>query len=144
MAVYIKRQSKAEKGDTLSLRISSKDKFALDLLAQKQGLTLSAAVMQALQEPLREHLTVVISEGRSKKNVYLPDVAFDPLTSDRIVKLAMVAPEMLTVRQQVEWKVIQENPTYWGKSNTPKLDVIRNSWEEIQSKAEHLLAEHAG
>lgn len=143
MPVHIIHKSKPEKGETLTMRISSKDKFALDLLARKRGLTLSAVMMEALKIPIEEYLTVEVSDGRKSSKAFLPDVAYDPLTPDRLVKLALNAPELLTIRQQVEWKVIKENPDYWGTKNTPNFRAIREDWEAIQDKATALLEEHS-
>ncbi len=143
MAVTIRRKSKAEKGATLTLRISGKDKFALDLLSNIQDRSLSSIVMEALREPLRAGLTMEKKEGRGKKAIYIPDVTYDPLLPHRIVNLALTAPELLTNREKVIWTVIQENPTYMNKG-TPNLKRIKERWESIETEADELLDNHSG
>lgn len=143
MAVTIRRKSKAEKGDTLTLRISAKDKFALELLSNIQDRSLSSIVMDALREPLRAGLTLEIKEGRGNASVYIPDIAYDPLLPDRLVKLALAAPELLTNREKVVWKVIKENPVYMHE-NSPDFKTIRLKWESIQTEADELLDKHSG
>jgi len=138
MAVYIRHKSKAEKGDTLTLRISTKDKFALDLLATIQRKSLSSIVMEAIQKPLRDGLTMEIKGGRGKSPIYIPDVAYDPLIPDRLVKLAMVAPDLLTEREKVVWKIVQEDSVFWT-DNTPTLSKIRANWDSIQTETDKLL-----
>ena len=138
-----RRKGIAEKGDRLTLRIAAKDKFALELLAQKEGLTLSTLVMKSLERPLREGLTVSKKQGKRTVKIYIPDAAFDPLTPDRLVNLALVAPELLTDREKVIWKVIKENPAFMHE-NSPDFKSIRLRWESIQTEADELLDKHSG
>ncbi len=138
MAVTIRRKSKAERGDTLTLRMPVKDKFALELLGTIQDRTLSSIVIEALQEPLRNGLTIKKKKGNKTESVYLPDVVFDPLVPDRLVKLAMTAPNFLSQRDQVAWKVISENPAFWS-DREPKFNAIRDRWDSIQSETDELL-----
>jgi|GEM_PF-3743180 len=142
MAVTIKSKSRAEQGDRLTLRISSKDKFALELLAQKEGLSLSALFMKTIERPLKEGLTISKQSGDHNEKVYVPDEAYDPLIPDRLVRLASIAPEFLTDREQVAWKVIKETPAYWSKS-TPDYKKIREKWESIQTVTNKLLDQYS-
>jgi len=137
MPVIIK---KSGSNDRLTLRISSKDKFSLELLAQKKGLTLSALFLQLIEKPLKAELT--ITPAGEKNSVYIPDAAYDPLAPDRLVKLAMIAPELLTESEQVIWKVIKEDMDYW-KNENPVLKPIRDSWLVIQNEAKNLLEQHS-
>ena len=143
MAVTIRKKSKAEKGDTLTLRISAKDKFALELLSNIQDRSLSSIVMEALREPLKAGLTMEKKEGRGKTSVYIPDVTYHPLLPHRIVNLALTAPDLLTNREKVIWTVIQENPAYMNEG-TPDLKRIKERWESIQTEADELLDKHSG
>ncbi|TLM67202.1 MAG: hypothetical protein FDZ69_04750 [Deltaproteobacteria bacterium] len=139
MAVVKRRKSNPDKSDRLALRISGKDRFALELLAQKKGTTVSALVMEALRGPLAEGLTVTKENGRT---IYLPDEVYDPLLPDRVVKLAMTAPEFLSDSEAVVWKVIQEDPAYMG-TDGPNFKMIRDRWASIKSTADDLLKKHS-
>jgi len=142
MAIKIRRKSRAEKDKTLTLRISDKNKFALELLATIQGRSLSSIVMEALQEPLKAGLTREKKEGRNIVPIYIPDVAYDLLPPDRFVKLALAAPDLLTEREKVLWKVITENPAYMNE-DTPNFKTIRLRWESIQTDADELLDKYS-
>ena len=142
MAVTIRRKSKAEKGDTLTLRISAKDKYALELLSNIQDRSLSSIVMEALRDPLKNGLTIESKGGSSRGSTYIPDASYHPLLPHRIVNLALIAPEFLTNREQVIWTVIQENPAYL-KKGTPDFKRIKEQWESIESEADHLLDRHS-
>jgi len=143
MTVTFRKKSKAERGDTLTLRISSKDKFALELLAQKNDSTLSYIVMEALRKPLKDGLTIERGKGRQKNRIYVPDIAYDPLLPDRLVKLSMAAPKLLSDRQQVEWKIIQENSGYWTTNGSPEYKKIRDAWDDIQKLTDEALDTYA-
>lgn len=137
MALKSRKKTSADKDQRLTLRISGKDKFAFELLARKEGLSLSALFKKILDESLKKGLTLPRSDN-SKEQVYIPDIAYDPLVPDRLVKLAQASPDLLTDREQVIWKVIQENPAYWS-NNSPDFSSIRNRWSSIQSDSEAML-----
>ncbi|BCR05314.1 hypothetical protein DESUT3_23830 [Desulfuromonas versatilis] len=136
------RRSSPDKADRLALRISAKDKFALELLAQKKGTTVSALILDAIRVPLEQGLTIIKREGGVEVEAYIPDEVYDPLEPDRIVKLALIAPEFLSDLEQVIWKVIQEDPAYTGEDG-PKFKAIRDRWESIKSTADDLLKLHS-
>lgn len=142
MAVTIHRRTNTEKGARLALRISAKEKFALELLAQKEGLTLSTIVMKALERPLKEGLTISKSNKKNSESIYIPDEAYDPLIPDRLVRLALVAPELLTDSEKVIWKVIQENTIYMN-NGLPDFKAIRDKWKSIQAEAKELHNQYA-
>lgn len=136
------RKVNPDKSDRLALRISAKDKFALELLAQKKGTTVSALILEAVRLPLEHGLTIEKQEGRKKVKLYIPDEAYDPLKPDRIVKLALVAPELLSDTEQVIWKVVQEDPQFMGEDG-PKLAVIRQRWDSIMGTVKDLIENHS-
>ena len=138
MAMKIKLPSKsAEKNNRLTLRISGRDKFALELLAQNKKTTLSALVLELCGPELRKELTF----NKRNEEIYIPAAAYATLAPDRLVKLAQVAPEYLDDREQVLWTIIQENPKYW-KGKVAKYSVIRQKWEAIQRDADYLIKIH--
>ncbi|MBF0098809.1 MAG: hypothetical protein HQM04_18180 [Magnetococcales bacterium] len=72
---------------------------------------------------------------REEHEAYLPDLLWDPVESDRFIKLAQQRPDLLTHREQLMWKAIQENPR-WRGDGTPNLVGIRSAWGEINRQAE--------
>lgn len=137
------RKPSLDKADRLALRINARDKFALELLAQKKGTTVTALVMEFIRKPLEKELTVTRNLNGNEETLYIPDEVYDPLLPDRTVKLAQVAPELLSDNEKVIWKVIQENPAYM-LDGVPRLKAIRERWESIKSYADELLGKHSG
>lgn len=144
MAVTIVKKARGE--DRLSLRLSSKSKFSIELLARAKETSLSSLVLGALELKSRKELTrTVTHKDGSEDKTYLPDVIWDPLIPDRLVKLATFAPNLLTDRERVVWTVIGENGRFWitgSEPRTPRLDVIRTQWDQIQSDADALMGKH--
>jgi len=50
----------------------------------------------------------------------------------------MVAPDLLTEREKVVWKIVQEDSVFWT-DNTPTLSKIRANWDSIQTETDKLL-----
>ncbi|MEO5334223.1 MAG: hypothetical protein H7839_19590 [Magnetococcus sp. YQC-5] len=137
-----------EKGELVSVRVSPKTKFSLELLSRIQRRTVSAIVHMAIERELRRDGSqlnfdeedgkgmVEKARGRREENEsYLPDLLWDPVVSDRLVKLAQNRPDLLTHQEQLMWKAIQENPR-WCRDGTPDLLEIRSAWAEINRQAE--------
>ena len=132
------KKSSPAKHDRLTLRLSAKERFSLELLALKEGITLSRLLMRIAEPAIREGLTIEKVKGRPNEKIFIPDEAFDPLEPDRIVKLAMIEPNLLSDMNAVIWKVIQEDQTYWTAEN-PDFDSIRNNWDSINKSAQELI-----
>ncbi len=138
MAITFQRKS-----ETLTLRVSGRTKLAIELLAQKEGTTLSAIVMEAMEQPIKDGLTVFkVAPNGTQEQVFLPDLIYDPLEPDQEVKLAVNAPELLTDRQRVVWKVIIEDRKYSTKNGDPNISAIRSDWLKIQRAADQLTKAH--
>jgi|APSaa5957512535_1039671.scaffolds.fasta_scaffold58521_2 hypothetical protein len=129
--------SRADKDERIAIRVSAKDKFAIELLAQKLGKTISALAKEALEKSLKDPESgLLISRG--SKQAYLPDLCWDPIESDRLVKLAMHAPHLLTNNDMLRWKVIAESKIYMSTDGKPNFKKIRGDWQKITLKATEL------
>ncbi len=135
MGLTIKR--KTEKEERLALRISAKDKFAVDLYGRLTDKTISAIAKEALEKALRDADTGLYRRFPGKE-AYLPDLCWDPLEPDRLLKLAKFAPDLMSDIEQVTWKVICEDKAYWENDDQTNLQAIRDNWDEIKLAAEEL------
>jgi len=131
------RKAGSDKNDRITLRISGRDKFALELLARKRKTTLSALVLELCSPAMKEGLTV----NNRKETIYIPAAAYDPLAPDRLVKLAQLAPELLDDREQVLWTAIKENSDCWD-GTVPDFSIIRELWEFINKDADLLIKDY--
>ncbi len=140
MGLTIKR--KTEKEERLALRISARDKFAVDLYGRLTEKTISAIAKEALEMALKKP-EAGLYKNIEGKDRYLPELCWDPLEPDRLVKLAMFAPDLMSDIEQVTWKVICENKAYSRNGQQANLDAIRDNWEDIKLAAEELYKKFA-
>ncbi len=118
------RKTYAAKAEVLTVRLSPKMKFGLELLSRKQHRSLSAIVQHLLDRELRENLRLL-------------DQVWDVDERDRVVKLAMHSPDLLDVDEELKWKVIQDDyKRYWRGPKKPNYKAIRADWSAILKKAE--------
>jgi hypothetical protein len=90
--------------------------------------------IEKILESKRDELMVDAPLFDRAKGGYLPDLAWDPYYPDRLVKLAMYAENLLEYDEQVIWKTIKEQSSYWN-FNQPIFERIRGGWEEISKQA---------
>ncbi len=136
------RKTYAAKAEVLTVRLSPKMKFGLELLSRKQHRSLSAIVQHLLDRELRENLKVTKDvgdniEGWREEHVRLLDLVWDPYEPDRLVKLGLHSPDLLDLDEELKWKVIQDDyERYWHKAREPNYKAIRDDWSDISKKAE--------
>ena len=133
---------KSAKDDRLAVRLPSKTRFALDLYSRMTGQSASDVINKALESILRDPESGLFIHT-SNEDVFLPEVCWDRLATDRFVNLAHRAPELLNEEESVLWKVIFEDQKYWEhKKNRPIHKKIRDDWSALKSKADQLLKDH--
>jgi uncharacterized protein (DUF1778 family) len=139
------------RSEIITVRLDPRTKYLAELAARRQRRTLSSfiewAVEQSLlQVPLAEHrqgevLTVQEADQRFK--------LWDPLEPDRLLRLAMSRPELLTIEEEKIWKVVREagylwkgiftgDPPGWGyiaEKNALDWDLLRQTWDVIREVA---------
>lgn len=128
-----------ERGDALSIRINTKLKFTLELWARLEHKNISTVVSEALQAAVKERANKQAPlAGESRTWTELVDEVWNPLESDRLVRLATVAPEALSDHEHVVWSLIQENGKCFNRGK-PDLAVIREAWDQFNAEAKSLL-----
>ena len=119
------------KDATLTVRIDARSRYGLDLLSRIKRRSISEIVVSELKEILDKELPASRIEGAE---VPLLDAAWDVFGPDRVVKLALYAPELLTEDEQKIWRVISENQSYVPRRGKPDFAAIRRDWMRIQKK----------
>jgi hypothetical protein len=119
------------KSENLNIRIDARTRCGLDLLARVSNRSVSEIVLAELRKRLDAELPRRDVDG---KQVSLLDVVWDVFEQDRMVKLAVFGPELLTEDEQKMWRVISEDRAYIPKRGTPNYAAIRKDWKTIQSK----------
>jgi hypothetical protein len=130
---------------TVTIRLSPKHRFALDLLARTKRQTVSSVIEELIRDRVGEALTAIDPkpQGRPEKFAKallgageLGDLllhVWDPREPDRFVNLAMAAPGLLTEEEEFLWRLIQESPL-WRKGE-PDRERLRQHWPAVQRAA---------
>jgi hypothetical protein len=105
------------KGLTLTIRISPKSKFVMELLARKQRRTVSAVIewlaMQAADETFSESVEFEEDGVTHTVKRSLSDLLWDVDEVHRLINLAGLAPELMTYDEELIWSTIRNEPCFW-------------------------------
>lgn len=102
--------------EIVSVRIDPKLKYLAELAARKQRRSLSGYIEWMLERSLEQ---VSLYEGGSDdESVSVADAErlhklWDVDEADRVIKLALHHPELLTYEEQLIWKLVRENGFIW-------------------------------
>ncbi len=134
------------RSETVQVRLDPKLKYLAELAARMHRRSLSSFVEWAVQKAVDTQVVGDPRFGPTGENPFeellgaASEKLWDVDEADRFVKLAQLYPHLLTHDEQMQWKLIQENPYFWNypKDGHPSLNVrrIRDLWEAIQAAAE--------
>ena len=126
---------KLSRSKTVTVRLNPKLHYLAEIAARKQHRSLSSFIEWDVQESLTN---VILKDNREDgANISLSEVAeqlWDVDEPDRLIKLATAHPDLLNFNEQLQWKVIRENPEFI-KTGKYKPTHIRKHWESIKQRA---------
>lgn len=139
MARIIKKGSKATKSDSVTVRLDPKLRYLADIAARSQRRSLSAFIEWAVEGAISN--VAVKTKNGHQTLLSLGEVVWDIDESDRFVKLALIAPDILSYDEQRVWKFIKQFPNAFLLN--PESDIfnsiknidfenINSQWELIQ------------
>jgi hypothetical protein len=104
---------KLNRSQTITLRVDPQLRYLTDLAARTQRRTTSGFIEWAIEMALNN-----VEMGREKNGepIILAGeglILWDVDEADRFVKLAIHFPQLLTHDEQVMWKIIRENNSFW-------------------------------
>ena len=103
---------KLSRSEIVTVRLDPKLRFAAELAARKQRRTLSSFVEWAIEQAVRE--VTVLNKDDIRGNAWQAMMrVWDVDEADRLVKLAINFPELLTYDEERLWKLISEQPYFW-------------------------------
>ncbi|MEQ8734914.1 MAG: hypothetical protein RIC29_08320 [Rhodospirillaceae bacterium] len=107
-------QDSPQKAGAVTVRLDPKLKYLADLGARKQRRPLSGFIEWAVEESLSK---VILEEDRNG-DTSLMDAErsrnlWDVDEADRVAKLALNYPELLTYEEQLIWKLVRTNGALW-------------------------------
>jgi len=99
--------SKLNRTETVTIRLDPKLRYLTELAARRQRRTVSSFIEWAIEHALP---AVRLEEGPPEvTDLDLASVIlWDPDEADRLAKLALYYPGLLTYEEEVLWKLIQE------------------------------------
>ena len=103
---------KLSRSEVVTVRLDPKLRFAAELAARKQRRTLSSFVEWAIEEAVN-NVQVTNSSNKAGSVNDAMKVAWDVEEADRLAKLALNFPELLTFDEERLWKIISEHPYFW-------------------------------
>ncbi|MGH8606663.1 MAG: hypothetical protein ACREX9_04335 [Gammaproteobacteria bacterium] len=107
--------SKLVRTEVVQVRLDPQMRWGAELAARVHRQTVSSFCEWAVGKTLEQ---VRVPNGDSAKSVC--DWTWDVVESDRVMKLASFYPELLSHREQIVWKYINETPAFWDA--TPAFD----------------------
>jgi hypothetical protein len=132
------RSGKA-KSETISVRLDARLRYLVELAARRQRRTLSSYVAWAVEDSLsRVLITEEVDPRGNSMGKSVSEVAmalWDPEGPERLVRLALQYPELLTYHEQILWRLIRENRYLWKQSradnSTQDLSEADCIWERL-------------
>jgi hypothetical protein len=140
---------KLTRSETVTVRLDPRLRYLAEVAARKQRRTVSSfiewAVEEALSRVLLRQEDPVLSVGGEGDKLWDVDEA------DRLIKLGLQFPELLTYDEQVLWKLIRETSALWkalAPGEEPHIfswrirheilhcERLRESWDTFKAVAE--------
>lgn len=126
--------AKTTRSETVTVRLDPELRYLAEIAARTQRRTLSSYIEWAIQDSL----TRVRLDDNAEPTVY--DMArklWDVDESDRFVKLALHAPQLLNYDEQRLWKLIRENGAVWKGSYEYEGHLGQWHWYVIESEVNY-------
>ena len=143
-----KKSAGSKKTEALTLRLDPKMKYQIELLSRIWHQSITGVIENAVGRVSRE-IETKLTDNKSMSISVLADIAWAPDDADRIVRLAALAPHLLSHDEACIWSVIDAAESdcffrYWvsekGKlvSVRPRMKAIKLSWSLILGRAEQV------
>ena len=139
---------KGAKSSTLSLRLTSRTRYGLTLLARVSHMSLGQVVEAALEAAFYGEGpgTLQRATGGSPGRIPVLDATWDERPWVRLAKLGMLAPEMLSRSELMLWNALQQKKGFWTQGSVPKdvgklsermaHDAIAEAWSDLAEQHE--------
>jgi len=72
--------------------------------------------------------------GEGGKPESIMDRVWDPDDADRLVKLSMYFPRLLSFEEEKLMKAVRENPRLWPAKGGPNFRAIRDEWDDLKTE----------
>lgn len=123
----------------LSVRVTPKMKFGLEIMSRLHHYTIPEIVTRAIQDVFdSEHEGLSDLNGKSGARRYLLDTLWSNSPSEVLANLAFRAGNLMSAPEKRMWKLVVGEPKYWSdpsERTEPYLrtDVLAQDWEGIEA-----------
>ena len=128
------------KSDVITVRLSPKLKYGLELLSRKQHRPLSSVVTWAIEQIMTNHEAGLYKTTKSIKSgkgmdvsteEYMFEMLWDIEPADRLVKLATHWPELMTYEEEKLIKYFKEAGS-WPKKGDSATEAMQKMWPDMR------------
>nr|WP_315235543.1 hypothetical protein [uncultured Albidiferax sp.] len=125
----------------LSVRLTPKMKFGLEIMSRLHHYTIPEIVTRAIHDVFNsENEGLSDLNGKSGGRRYLLDTLWSDTPSEVLANLAFRAGNLMSAPEKRMWKLIVGEPKYWSdptERTEPYLrgDVLAQDWKEIEAAA---------
>ena len=138
------------KSRTISARLDPQIFYRLVLLSRAQRRNLSEVVEWCIQSVIQGHAVPGGTEKAAKPTRDLEWIAIETWSTnyiERIVKLAILCPDLLDFTEANMWRVIEGTPELWAESSTrharKRTEFLWDQVENLQADVEAYIKEAA-
>ena len=141
--------SRLRRTEAITVRLDAKLRFIVELAARSERRTVSSYVENVIESAVSSPAIAHPTRPDQKVSwIGAMEFVWDPLESDRIVRLAVMYPYLLNIDEELIWKLLITTPEFW---TTPDLiaegvvselyiadikwPLVRELWELIKQVA---------
>lgn len=144
----MKKATGSKKTEALTLRLDPKMKYQIELLSRIWHQSITGVIEKAVGRVSRD-IETKLANNNSMSISALAEIAWAPDDADRIIRMAGLAPHLLSHDEACIWSVVDAAEDdcffrYWvnekGKlvSIRPRMKAIKLSWSLILERAEQV------
>lgn len=139
--------AKLSRSETVTVRLDPKLRYLANLAARQLRRTLSSYIELTVERGLADVEVEFKGYGTKMSISDITEDLWDVDEATRFTILAFNSPSLLSYEEQVLWKCINENPTFWtNNSHTQKsflLSELKKHWETLKKITDGELDERA-
>lgn len=129
------------KNVTLSVRITAKARFGLELMSRLHGRTIPEVVSYAIEEVLTSEIEGLYDDRGPAETAgkrYLLPLLWAERPSDRMANIGLHCPDLLEPAERRLWAHIEAQSELWTGAGRGERDLNRDAlaqqWESIREK----------
>ena len=107
------------KSEVVSIRLSPRLKYLADLAARSEERTISNYVEWVVRESLKTRVIVIHGRHVPLEEADREFALWDVDPAEKLAKLALLSPELLSPDEQMIWRLIRDTRWLWSDEKNP-------------------------